>query len=58
MKVLQDTIQTTKVLRTANEIVEDLIKWRDIAFEKVKNTPVTGPNDPLLIINKILYRGL
>lgn len=55
--MIQDTIKTTKSLRDSDEIVKSLLAWRDAIFKDVKNIRITGPNDPLLVINKILYRG-
>lgn len=44
-----------KVSRSPEDTVKMLIELRNEIFEKVKGTPITGPNDILLRINSCLY---
>ena len=57
-KMVQDTqTSVTKTLRDSDEIVKSLMAWRDDLWEKNKYKPIQGLDDPLLIINSILYRS-
>lgn len=45
----------TKEIRTHEEMTAMLFQLRDEIYEKVKGTPITGPNDILLRINACLF---
>jgi len=50
----KDTQIIKKVLKDPHEILGGLLAWRDYLWEK--NQKIQGPDDPLVIINAILYK--